>query len=184
MDYSKNKRFNSPSGRIAIIAVFTAFAIVLSVIESILPTAALLPVPGFKIGLANIVTVFAIVTMRPSETFFIITVRCLVAGLFTGPVSLLFSLTGALLAFFVMLALLPAAGKAVSPVGLSIAGAGAHNIGQTVVAAFLLKDIGIMLFYLPFLLVSSVFTGAITGIVAIPVIDIINRKVLPGKGKL
>jgi len=170
----KNK---SVTRRIAFAAMFTSLALVLSITESYIPVYAIIPVPGIKLGLANIVTVFAIVTLKPTDTIFIILGRCLVMGLFTGPVSFAFSITGAITAFIVMIILIPGLSRIFSVVGISIAGAAAHNIGQITVAVLILKDIRIMFFYLPVLLFVSVFTGAITGIAAIPVIRNIKKVV-------
>ncbi len=165
----------STARRIAFAAMFTSLALVLSITENYIPIYAIIPVPGIKLGLANIVTVFAIVTLKPTDTIFIIMARCLVMGLFTGPVSFAFSITGAITAFIVMIVLMPGLSKIFSVVGISIAGAATHNIGQIAVAVVLLKDIRIMLFYLPVLLFVSVFTGGITGIAAIPVIRNIKK---------
>ena len=171
------KKNKSKAGRIAFAAMFTSLALVLSITENYIPIYAIIPIPGIKLGLANIVTVFAIVTLKPADTIFIILARCLVMGLFTGPVSFAFSITGAITAFIVMIILIPGLSKIFSVVGISIAGAAAHNIGQITVAVILLKDIRIMLFYLPVLLFVSIFTGAVTGIAAIPVIRNIRKAV-------
>jgi len=160
----KNKKFSAsgtPAKRIAFAAVFTALAITLSIIESYIPIGAILPIPGIKLGLANIVTIFAIVTLRPSDTIFIILARCFVMGLFTGPVSFLFSIVGALLAFAIMELLMLGIDKIFSVIGISIAGAVAH--------------FRILFFYLPFLMLVSIFTGAAVGVAAIPVIKNVKK---------
>ncbi len=179
---SKFRHSASIGRRIAFAGVFISLAIVLSVIENYFPIGLIIPVPGIKLGLANIVTVFAIVTLRPVDTIAIIVVRCLVMGLFTGPVSLLFSLSGAFLAFLVMKLLMLGIDRVFSIVGISMAGAVSHNIGQIIVAVVLLKDLKILLFYLPFLMLVSLVTGALVGIAAIPVIGKIRK--LPHINKL
>lgn len=160
----------STTRRIAYAAVFTALAVALSILENYFPIGLLIPVPGVKIGLANIVTVFAIIMLKPIDTAAIIITRCLVVGLFTGPVALLFSLTGALLAWGVMTILNIWEGKVFSVIGISMGGAMMHSFGQVLVASVLLKDWDLLFYYLPFLLIVSIFTGAVTGMAAIPVI--------------
>lgn len=180
---NNNFRHSASIGRrLAFAGVFISLALVLSVIENYFPIGLLIPVPGIKLGLANIVTVFAIVTLRPVDTIAIIVVRCLVMGLFTGPVSLMFSLSGAFLAFLAMSLLMLGFDRIFSVVGISMAGSVSHNIGQIIVAVILLKDIKILFFYLPFLMLVSLFTGALVGIAAIPVIGKIRK--LPHINKL
>ena len=162
---------NSISRRIAYAAVFTALAVALSLLENYFPLGLLIPVPGIKLGLANVVTVFAIVMLKPADTIAIILTRCLVVGLFTGPVSLMFSLTGALAAWAVMTLMCIWKDRFFSIIGISIGGAVSHNFGQIAVAVVLLKDWNIFFYYLPFLLLISLFTGALTGTAAMPVIN-------------
>ena len=140
-------------------AVLAALALALSYLESFFPP--LLPLPGVKLGLANIVTVYA---LGASSALAILVVRCLLGSLFAGNASaLLFSLLGGLAAMLVMIALhaLPR----LSVYGVSVGGAAAHNCGQ-VAAAMLTLGSAAPLAYLPFLLLVSVFTGALTGFVA------------------
>ena len=142
-------------------AVLAALALALSYLESFFPP--LLPLPGVKLGLANIVTVYALYALGASSALAILVVRCLLGSLFAGNASaLLFSLLGGLAAMLVMIALhaLPR----LSVYGVSVGGAAAHNCGQ--VAAMLTLGSAAPLAYLPFLLLVSVFTGALTGFVA------------------
>ena len=142
-------------------AVLAALALALSYLESFFPP--LLPLPGVKLGLANIVTVYALYALGASSALAILVVRCLLGSLFAGNASaLLFSLLGGLAAMLVMIALhaLPR----LSVYGVSVGGA-ADNCGQ-VAAAMLTLGSAAPLAYLPFLLVVSVFAGALTGFVA------------------
>lgn len=145
-------------------AVLAALALALSYLESFFPPLLLLPLPGVKLGLANIVTVYALYALGASNALAILVVRCLLGSLFAGNASaLLFSLLGGLAAMLVMIALhaLPR----LSVYGVSVGGAAAHNCGQ-VAAAMLTLGSAAPLAYLPFLLLVSVFTGALTGFVA------------------
>ena len=143
-------------------AVLASLALALSYLEAFFPP--LLPLPGVKLGLANIVTVYALYALGVSSAFSILVVRCLLGSLFAGNASaLIFSLLGGLCAMLVMIVLhrLPR----LSIYGVSIGGAAAHNCGQ-VAAAMLTLGSTAPLAYLPFLLVVAVFTGALTGFVA------------------
>ena len=149
---------------IALCAVLTALALGLSTLENLFPVTLIVPLPGVKLGLANIVTVFALYELGAVPALTILTARCLLGGLFAGNLSaLLFSLLGGFTAMLVMIALhaLPR----LSVYGVSVGGAAAHNCGQ-VAAAMLTLGSAAPLAYLPFLLLVSVFTGALTGFVA------------------
>ena len=105
-------------------AVLAALALALSYLESFFPP--LLPLPGVKLGLANIVTVYALYALGASSALAILVVRCLLGSLFAGNASaLLFSLLGGLAAMLVMIALhaLPR----LSVYGVSVGGAAAHK---------------------------------------------------------
>lgn len=167
---SQTKVSISKSRRIAFCAMFTALALALSIMESYFPVGILIPVPGIKLGLANIVTVFAIVSLSPVDTVLIILVRCFVMGLFTGPVSFMFSLFGAIFAFIVMQIMTLGLGRIFSVVGISMGGAVMHNAGQILAAVIVMKDTGLIFAYLPFLMLIALLTGALTGFAAMPVI--------------
>ena len=145
-------------------AVLAALALALSYMESFFPLALVIPLPGVKLGLANIVTVYALYALGAPSALAVLVVRCLLGSLFAGNASaLIFSLLGGLCAMLAMIALhaLPR----LSVYGVSVGGAAAHNCGQ-VAAAMLTLGSAAPLVYLPFLLVVSVFTGALTGFVA------------------
>ena len=148
----------------ALCAVLAALALGLSTLENLFPVTALVPVPGVKLGLANIVTVFALYQLGPLPALCILAARCLLGSLFAGNASaLLFSLLGGTLAMLVMLALSRLRGLSVY--GVSIGGAAAHNIGQMAAACITLGNT-MVLGYLPFLLAVSLVTGTLTGFVA------------------
>ena len=148
----------------ALCAVLAALALGLSTLENLFPVTALVPVPGVKLGLANIVTVFALYRLGAPEALAILLVRCALGGLFTGNVSaLLFSTLGGLCAMGVMILL--RRWRRLSVYGVSIGGAAAHNIGQMAAAVITLGST-MVLGYLPFLLAVSLFTGALTGFVS------------------
>ena len=148
---------------LAFCAVLAALALALSYMESFFPLALIVPLPGVKLGLANIVTLYALYALGFPSALAILLVRCTLGALFAGNASaLLFSLLGGLSALFVM-ALLSGA-KKLSIFGVSIAGAAAHNCGQ-VCAALITLGSTAPLYYLPFLLLVSLFTGALSGLI-------------------
>ena len=150
--------------KLALAAVLTALALGLSTLENLFPVSLLVPLPGIKLGLANIVTVFALYRLGAPFALAILVARCLLGAMFAGNVSaLLFSLMGGVLAMLVMILLRRA--KRLSVYGVSIAGAAAHNIGQ-ICAAMLVLGGTAVLGYLPVLLGVSLITGTLTGFVA------------------
>lgn len=147
--------------QLALCAVLSALALAFSYLESFFPLALLVPLPGVKLGLANIVTLYALCTLGFSSAMCVLLARCALGALFAGNASaLLFSLLGGVAALL-MMALLRRAGR-LSIFGISIAGAAAHNCGQ-VCAAMLTLGSDAPLYYLPLLLLVSLFTGALSG---------------------
>ena len=147
--------------QLALCAVLSALALALSYLESFFPLALLVPLPGVKLGLANSVMLYALCTLGFSSAMCVLLARCALGALFAGDASaLLFSLLGGVAALL-MMALLRRAGR-LSIFGISIAGAAAHNCGQ-VCAAMLTLGSDAPLYYLPLLLLVSLFTGALSG---------------------
>lgn len=145
-------------------AVLVALALALSVAEGLVPLTILFPLPGLRLGLANLVTVYVLVTMGAGEAVMILLVRCFLGALLGGNLSsLAFSLTGGLLAFGVEALLLHC--KSLSLFGVCIAGAAGHNTGQ-IMASIVMMKTPATLVYLPPLLMASLLTGAFTGWVA------------------
>ena len=92
--------------KLALAAVLTALALGLSTLENLFPVSLLVPLPGIKLGLANIVTVFALYRLGAPFALAILVARCLLGAMFAGNVSaLLFSLMGGVLAMLVMILL-------------------------------------------------------------------------------
>lgn len=145
-------------------ALLTALALTLSYLENLFPLSLAIPVPGIKLGLANLVTVFALYALSPGQALLILLSRCCLGALFAGNLNaLIFSLMGGLAALAVELLLFRLPG--LSLYGVSIAGAAAHHCGQ-VAAAVLTLGNGAPLYYLPILLGLSLFTGALTGLLS------------------
>lgn len=152
-------------GRLARCAVLTALALALSAAEGLVPLTVLFPLPGLRLGLANLVTVYALCRLSGREALLILLARCLLGALVGGNLmALAFSLSGGLLSLGVMALALRAPG--LSLFGVSIAGAAAHNTGQILAAIGVLRTVA-PLAYLPPLLLCSLVTGAVTGGVSI-----------------
>lgn len=146
--------------KLTFLAVFSAFATVLSFVESLLPPI-WSSVPGVKMGLPNIVIIFLLYKFSVKEAVAVSFIRILViAFLFGNFMTLLYSLSGAVLSISVMWIMKKS--KGFSMVGVSIAGGVFHNIGQIITAIIILgtKEIG---FYLPVLAVSGIVAGIFIG---------------------
>ena len=149
---------------LALSAMLIALALGLSYMERFLPLQLLIPLPGVKLGLANIVTLFALYALGPGQALLILMARCLLGAVFAGNMNaLIFSVLGGVTAMAVMIGLSRL--KGLSVYGVSVGGAAAHNCGQ-VAAAVLTLGSTAPLYYLPVLLGVSLFTGALTGLIA------------------
>lgn len=147
--------------QISLCAMLIALALALSYTERFIPLQMLIPLPGIKLGLANIVTLVALYLFKPKYAFFILIPRCIFGAVFGGGITgLLFSLTGGILAL-VMMAAVQKTGI-FSVYGVSILGAACHNIGQILVAMVLMNSLYIGA-YLSYLLLIAVMTGLVTG---------------------
>lgn len=159
---------------LAIWSLMIAIAFALSIAERIFPIGAIVPIPGIKLGLANVVTMMALFYIGSAGAFVILVVRCLLGGIFAGISSLFFSLTGGLFAFFAMLFIKQFYKKAFSIFGMSIAGAAFHNFGQ-ITAASAMFGWGLLHTYLPVLLITGLATGILTATVAAPIFRKLER---------
>ena len=144
------------------LALLTATALILYLVELQLP--APVPIPGIKLGLANIITVYAVYRYRPGEVLMVVLVRIFLGSMFGGSMMTFFySLAGSLLCLLGMLVLRHIVDGGAIWLA-SVLGAVLHNLGQMLVAC-LIAGKG-MLFYLPFLLVAGCIAGAFTGLCA------------------
>ena len=147
---------------VALTGLLIALALVLSYLESLVPLS--FAVPGIKLGLPNLVIVFALYRLRPATAAAISLLRvALVALLFGSALSLAYSAAGAVLSFAVML-LLKRGGR-FGCTGVSVAGAVAHNLAQIAAAALLLETPSLA-WYFPVLCVSGTAAGVCIGLLA------------------
>ena len=157
--------------------LLVALGLVLQIIEGTIPP--VLPLPGAKLGLANLATVIALVILGPWEALGVNVLRCLLGGLLRGSfVGLALSLSAGTAATLVMIALCGLPCPALSLTGISIAGAVTHNAAQLGVAVWLVGFPGLR-FYLPFLLLVALPTGFCIGISARRLV-LALRRMVPG----
>ena len=159
--------------QLTLCAVLTAMALALSYLENLFPLSLAIPLPGIKLGLANIVTVFALYALGPGQALLILMGRCLLGAVFAGNMNaLIFSVLGGVSAMLVMI-LLSRLGR-LSVYGVSVGGAAAHNCGQIAAAVLTLWSTA-PLAYLPVLLAASLLTGAVTGVAAVCLFRALDR---------
>ena len=149
--------------RITLLALLTAIALTIFMIEAQLPV--LVPIQGVKLGLANIITVYAVFVLGPGDALLILCARVFLGAVFSGQMmTLLYSMGGGLLAWLAMVGLRKLLTRKqiwlCSPVAAVF-----HNIGQLLVAAGVMKTWAVMA-YLPYLLLSGIITGLFTGLCA------------------
>ncbi len=148
------------SKNMAITALMVALALIFSYIEAIIPYNP--GIPGVKLGIANIVTLIALYLLSTKHAWAVSVIRVLIAGLlFNGVFAAVYSLAGAIVSLTGMILLKKS--NLFSIAGVSMAGGVLHNMGQLIMAALLLQDSKIFL-YFPVLLFSGMITGIIIGL--------------------
>lgn len=148
------------SKNVATYGMLVALAFILSYIENVFPIP--LPIPGIKIGLANLVVLVALYTMGVKQAFLLSLLRIVLVGFSFGSLStMLFSFAGGILSWGLMVGAKRC--KQFSMTGVSIVGGIGHNIGQILVAMWVV-DTSAVIYYLPILMVSGVVAGLAVGI--------------------
>lgn len=149
--------------RIAELSVLTAVSLIIFIVELQIPNP--FPIPGIKLGLANIITVFAVYHYKAYEVAMIVTVRLLLGSVFSGNfTALIYSASGAFLCLIGMLLLKRMIDEKHIWIA-SVLGAVLHNTGQMIAAVIVTQTVEIVAYY-PFLLVSGCLAGAFTGLCA------------------
>ncbi len=151
--------------KMVLMALYVSMALMLHVFESMIPVPFI--APGVKLGLANIVTMVAILTLSFPQTFTVVITRVIlgsvVGGGFTG---FLYSMAGGVTSFVSMMLLLVLFRKYVSPVGVSVTGAVFHSVGQLAMASILFSNVRLFS-YFPILAVTSIVTGFFVGLASL-----------------
>lgn len=172
MQSSDNR--NSRAKKIASLSLLIALALIFSYVEAVIPYNP--GIPGVKLGVANIVTIIALYTYGNKDAFIVNIVRVFIAGLlFNGIFGACYAMAGAMVSLIGMIILKKT--KLFSVVGVSMAGGVLHNLGQLLVAAFLISDLKIF-FYFPVLMFSGIIAGIAVGIASTVVLARLNKTVL------
>ena len=146
----------------AYMGIFLALALICSYIETLIPFH--IGIPGVKLGLTNIVIVWAIYLLGTKEALAISVMRIVLSGMMFGNAfSIAYSLAGGLLSFIVMV-LLKKTGR-FKCISVSIAGGIFHNIGQLLVAAAIVQNLSVF-YYIPVLFISGTITGLVIGVIS------------------
>lgn len=149
--------------KITQLGLLTAIALTIFMIEAQIPP--VVPLPGVKLGLANIVTVFAVFTLGPREGAAVLACRVFLGAVFAGNFSSIFySAAGGTLAILATVGLRRILKKD-QIWAAGCLGAVAHSIGQ-IAAAWLITGTRGVVLYLPILVIISIFTGLFTGFCA------------------
>ncbi|WP_298840563.1 Gx transporter family protein [Clostridium sp.] len=160
--------------RMVLLSMLVAIALVIYLIEGQIPVL----FPGIKLGLANSISLVALILLGWREAFLIMILRTLLGSMFGGGMSaFIFSLAGGILSNIVMVLLYNYLRKYISIPTISVCGAVFHNIGQLLVAGFIINDLRIYV-YLPVLLVAAIVTGYFIGILSSILKDRLE-KILP-----
>lgn len=152
--------------KVAVFGVFTSLALILSYVELLIPIN--FGIPGMKLGLANLLVVILLYKGCPRDALLLSVIRILLSGLIFGNMfSIFYSLGGGLLSLAVMVFLKKTGQFTVA--GISIGGGVSHNVGQLLVAMFVVQTYQVG-YYLPVLLIAGVITGAVIGILSAEVL--------------
>ena len=160
------------AGRITRLALLTAIALTIFLVEAQIP--ALTAIPGVKLGLANIVTVYTMFVLRPGDALLVLCARVFLGAVFSGQMmTLLYSAAGGLLSWCVLCLLRRLlTGEQIwlaSPVAAVF-----HNVGQLLAAAAVMRTWAVMA-YLPYLVFAAILAGLFTGVAAQTLIKQLNR---------
>ena len=159
--------------RLALMGLLFALAMALSFLESLLPALPMLP-PGIRLGLSNIVTMYALFVLGPVSGYTIAVLKALFVLLTRGAVAAAMSAAGGVFSVTVMLLLSLLPGIKEQYLLLSVFGGAAHNIGQLVMARFIINNQYVW-YYFPVLLAAGLLMGAITGMALRVVLPYLNR---------
>ena len=179
MDQDKSS-FSRTSGRVAFLGILGALALVLAALENLLPPLPVLPA-GAKLGLSNVVSMYAAQSMGIFPALCIALVKGFFAGATRGLTAMLMSLSGGCCSTVVVWLLLRRKTPLFGYCGIGVSGALMHNAAQLAVA-FLLTSSAVLL-YIPWLLLFSVLSGILTGFVLKVILPLLNTIPLPGHGK-
>ncbi len=156
-------------------SMLLTIALILSYIESLIPFG--FGIPGIKLGLANLAVVLCMYCLGAKEALLLNFMRILLSGFMFGNLySIIYSLAGGILSFLIMWVAKKLNIWSIG--GVSVLGGVSHNIGQILIAAFVVKTAGVF-YYIPYLMIAGVLTGWLIGLITklvIPYFERIERK--------
>lgn len=171
--------------KLVLMALYLTMALILGYVETLIPMP--IPIPGIKLGLPNIIILLSLYTFDLKESFVIMCARVFLSGFLFGSMSsILYALAGGTISFLGMA--IAVKKSKLSTVIISVIGAACHNFGQVIVAALVVWNLNLFLYYFPILLILSIPTGLITGILltllmrylsSTPYFEMINKKTEP-----
>ena len=165
MPLSDNVSSMSKTKKLVLLGILVSLAAALHALEALIPNP--VPIPGAKLGLANIITLVTLTLFGWREGVVVVVLRVLIGSLLGGTflgLGFLLSFSGAVFSLLIMYGLIRFA-PSFSVIGVSVGGAVAHNLAQVTIAA-LVTQTPYLYFFLPVLLLLSVPTGIFTGIAA------------------
>lgn len=149
--------------KLTTLALFTTLSLAVYAIESAIPP--LIPIPGIKLGLANIITLLLLQHFSVRDAVFVLLARVLLSSLLFGQaLSLLYSLAGGMLSLLLMALTVKLLHKKYTFLTGAVGGL-SHNLGQLLTAFLITATVGVFT-YLPFLILSGILTGLFTGLCA------------------
>jgi len=147
--------------KLTTLAFFTTISLAIYAIESAIPP--LVPIPGIKLGLANIITLLLLQFFSVKETMLVLLARILLSTLLFGQaMSLMYSLAGGFFSLLFMALIMKLLQKKMTFLTGAVGGL-AHNLGQLLIALAITSTVGVLT-YLPFLILSGILTGLFTGL--------------------
>ena len=159
--------------KLTVLSLSVALAMVFSFIETLIPP--IVAVPGVKLGLANVVSVFLLYSVGRREAFTVAVIRVCLSSLLFGSVdSLIYSLSGAVLSLFGMILLMKL--PIFSPLSVSVVGGVLHNVAQIICACIIMENAAIAS-YLPVLIISGTVAGIFVGLLAVLLTSKLSGKI-------
>ena len=150
-----------PIKKLTVLALFTTLSLAIYAVESAIPP--LVPIPGFKLGLANIISLILLRNTSAKDAFLVLIARILLSALLFGQaLSLLYSLAGGILSLLIMALVTKLLHKKMFFLTGALGGL-AHNMGQLVITLIVTSTPGVAA-YLPCLVLSGILTGLFTGL--------------------
>lgn len=161
----------SSAASVATYGMLIALAFILSFIEAMIPIP--LGIPGIKLGLANLVTIVGLYTVGVKGTVAVSLTRIVLAGFTFGNMfSMIYSLAGGALSLLFMV--ICKKKDWFSQIGVSIIGGMGHNIGQLMIAAFVVQQAGVF-YYLPALLIAGTLAGMVVGLIGGMIVERVSK---------